>query len=336
MRLKSLIKDRIRKLAVGSHILDVAGRFAASGAAILMYHSVRDGPQQLADLIGPGITHETSIFTRQIEIIAGEFVPVTLDDVLLFLRGEASLPRRAVAVTFDDGFVDNYEVAAPILHHFGVRAAFYATVNLIGTSDAPWYCRLRHAFSATRKTEWTDACGGKTWDLRDRATRDAALVAAFDCCAPLVADTQEKAVRQIEIDLEAEFSANGQRSMMNWDELRKLRAAGHIVGSHTLTHPNLAHVANDEDLERELGESKKRIEEELAREVAHFSYPHPALNPQWSEKTVEMTARVGYKSAVTTMRGGVRTGANPLCLRRIGAPRPEDRFRWELGCAFLG
>lgn len=336
MKLKSLGKDYIQRVVVGSRALDLAGRFSAPGAAILMYHSVRDDPRQFADVIGPGITHATSIFRRQMEIVAREFAPVTLDDIVRFLNGEADLPRRAVAVTFDDGFTDNAEIAAPILNHFGIRAAFYATVSLIGTPKAPWYSRLRYAFSNTHKSEWKNGTDGRVWNLHDPVGRNAALLAAFDLCASMVAEQQEKTICDIEADLEMEFPAGrAQRPMMDWDQLRKLRATGHIVGSHTLTHPNAAHVARDEDLQRELVESKQRIEAELGSPAVHFSYPHPALRPQWSEKTVKMTASAGYKSAVTTTIGPVRARANPLCLKRVHAPWPEHRFCWNLGCIFL-
>lgn len=336
MKLKSRAKDSIRRMLVGSRLLDLAGRFAAPGAAILMYHSVRDDPHDFANLIGPGITHAAPVFRRQMEIIAREFAPVTLDEILLFLRSEANLPRRAVAVTFDDGFADNLEVAEPILSHFGIQGAFYATVGLIGTPKPPWYSRLRYSFLTTHKPGWTSAAGGKTWSLNDHAAREAALLAAFDLCAPLIANRQERAIRDIEAALDAEFRVDGHRFMMDWKQLRQLRARGHVVGSHTLTHPNVAYVADEKDLRNELTESKKRIEAELGEEVLHFSYPHPALNPQWSDRTIKMTASAGYQSAVTTMHGLVAAGANPLCLERLSAPRTEDRFRWELSRAFLG
>jgi peptidoglycan/xylan/chitin deacetylase (PgdA/CDA1 family) len=335
VKLKSRAKDSIRRMLVGSRVLDLAGRFAAPGAAILMYHSVRDDPRDLADLIAPGITHASPVFSRQMEIIAREFAPVALDDVLRFVRGQGSLPRRAVAVTFDDGFADNLEAAEPILRYFGIQGAFYATVDLIGTPKPPWYSRLRYSFLTTRKPGWTSAPGGKTWSLNDRAAREAALLAAFDLCAPLVAARQERAIRDVETALDAEFRVDGHRFMMDWDELRQLRARGHVVGSHTLTHPNVAYVADEVDLRTELTESKKRIEVELGLEVLHFSYPHPALNPQWSDRTIKMTESAGYQSAVTTTHGLVSAGANPLCLKRVSAPQTEDRFRWELSRAFL-
>lgn len=335
MELRSEAKSYIRRALVGSRVLDLAGRFAIPGAVILMYHSVRKDPREFADVISPGISHAASIFRRQMEIVAREFAPVTLQDILRFLSGQAGLPRRAVAITFDDGFADNLEVAEPILSHFGIRGAFYPMVDLIGTTSPPWYCRLRHSFLNARKTEWASAPDAKVWSLKDRPSREAALLAAFDLCAPLVSNQQEKAISEIELILDVESRIDSQPFMMDWDQLRRLNAKGHIVGSHTLTHPNCAYVRDEMDLRTELTESKKRIEEKLGAEVEHFSYPHPALNPQWSDRTLKMTASAGYRSAVTTTGGLVSGGSNPLCLNRFGAPRTEDRFRWILSRAFL-
>ena len=68
---------------------------------------------------------------------------------------------------------------------------------------------------------------------------------------------------------------NESELMMNWDEARTLLKSGHIVGSHTMTHPNVAQVSVD-DARSELAESKLKLEKELGEPVEHFAYPHPA------------------------------------------------------------
>jgi hypothetical protein len=69
--------------------------------------------------------------------------------------------------------------------------------------------------------------------------------------------------------------------------------------------------------------------------VLHFSYPHPALNPQWNRGTVAITKEAGYQTAVTTTPGLVRSGDNPLTLTRVWTPRSEHEFLWNLEYAFL-
>jgi peptidoglycan/xylan/chitin deacetylase (PgdA/CDA1 family) len=331
----SRLKSWGKMALVKSAVLRTAARLKPPAAIILAYHSVRDDPGPDGNWIAPGITHATKVFTRHMELVAREFHPVTLEDILLFVKGEKALPPRSVAVTFDDGYVDNLQVAAPVLSRFGISAAFYLTVGMIGQLDAPWFCRVRRAFMTTSCTRWDSSSGKKMWDLSSPAARDAALLAAYDICAPFVAQTQDEAVRTIEQELQVQQTVPERRLMMNWDEARALRRAGHVVGSHTLTHPNVAHVTNREALQAELVESKSRMEQNLGEPVVHFSYPHPALNPQWNKQTLQLTRDAGYSTALTTTKAPVAVGTNPLLLTRLNAPRPEHEFLWNLERAFL-
>lgn len=332
--MKAKLKNWVKRVSGRTGMLRLAGQFAPDGAAILMYHSVLDEPERCANSIGRGIIHATQVFERQMEFVSRRCSPVTIDDIRLFLSGGKPLPRRAVAVTFDDGFADNSEIAAPILSRFGIRAAFYLTVSLIGTKDPPWYCRLRHAFATTQKEEWISSANKGPYSLATAQNRDAALLEAFDFCAPLAGDALEQTVRTIErgLDIEALTGRNG--FMMDWNHARALQHAGHVVGCHTLTHPNVAHVAPDV-ARKELVVSKRRMEEELSASVLHFSYPHPGLNPNWTPETVKMTKEAGYQTAVTTTPGPVRRGDHPLMLTRVYTPRSEQEFMWTLERAFL-
>lgn len=334
----STAREIAKKIAVRSGGLRFAGALAQSAAVILMYHSVLDEPERFADSIGAGIVHAVPVFKRQMELIARHFHPVALEDILSFLQGEKDLPRRAVVVTFDDGFADNYEVAAPILARYGIRAAFYLTAGLIGTPKPPWYCRLRFAFSTTKKNEWRDPLTQRIHSLDGKESREKGLLSAFECCASSTGVEQEELVSRIESDLDSRLAGLASHSsfMMNWEQARKLAEQGHIVGSHTLTHPNLAHVKNEESLRREIVESRREIEDAIGSPVSHFSYPHPALNPQWSDRTVAMSVSAGYRSAVTTTPGPVYARSNPMRLTRIGAPRSEHQFLWNLEWTFLG
>jgi peptidoglycan/xylan/chitin deacetylase (PgdA/CDA1 family) len=334
----SRARELAKKVTVKSGTLRFAGALARSAAVILMYHSVQNQPECFANSIGTGIIHAASVFERQMELVARRFHPVGLEDVLCCLKGAKELPRRAVAVTFDDGFADNYGIAAPILAKYGIQAVFYLTAGLVGTPSPPWYCRLRFAFSTTRKKEWRDSATGQVYVLDGKRNRENALLSAFERGAPLTGVEQEEVIAGIELDLDSRLSAvtNGFPFMMNWDQAKKLVEQGHIVGSHTLTHPNLAHVREETNLQRELAESKHKIEEAIGSPVEHFSYPHPALNPQWNEKTQAMSVSAGYRSAVTTTPGPVYANSDPMHLTRIGAPRAEHQFLWNLEWTFLG
>ncbi len=332
--LETKAKAWAKKALLGTRALHVAGQLTSAPAVILMYHSVQDQPERCANSIGTSIIHATLVFERQMELIVQGFNPVTLDDILLFLTGEKDLAPRAVAVTFDDGFADNFHVAAPMLSRFGIRASFYLTVGLIGTPDAPWYCRIRHAFATTRKREWHD-WEGRVSRLSTPQNLNSAMQIAWGRCAGMPSLAREEAIKTIECELDVEPLASASPLMMNWDEARRLQQEGHIIGSHTMTHPNLAH-SDETEVYRELVESKLRLEKELGVPGVHFSYPHPALDPHWNERTVAICKEAGYRTAVTTIGGPVRAGTHPLILTRNRTPRPEHEFLWHVECAFLG
>lgn len=329
MSIRKVAKDAVKKAFVASGALSFAHKLAAPAAVILRYHSIQDRPEQFASTIGCDSIHATSIFERHMELIARRFSAISLDDIALFLKDDKTLPPRAVAITFDDGYKDNCRLAAPILNRLGIPATFYVLVDAVDRSKAPWYCLLRHAFWTARNPKWTDPATGTVHDLTDSRSREAAFLDAAGICSKSSASAREELVQNAARSLEPEPFPNQSDLMMTWDDARALVKSGHIVGSHTMTHPNVAQVSA-EDARSELTDSKLKLEKELGEAVKHFSYPHPALNPQWNETTLKITQEWGYATAVTTTVGAVRANARALAIPRTYIPRDESDFLWHI------
>lgn len=298
-----------------------------------MYHSVTDRPERHVNTLGE-IVHPTSVFRRQMEVVAREYNSISLDDVLPFLQGKKRLQAKPVVVTFDDGYAGNFEIAAPTLNELGIPAMFYLTVDCIDRGTPPWVSRLRLCFSTTRQVLWSDSAGDR-WPLQSAPDRDRAFRSAAEHCARLTGDAQEAFLSTIEHNLGAEPLSATENLMMTWDQVRQLVRQGHTVGSHTMTHPNLAHV-KQEEMEFEITQSKRRLEGELDRPIVHFSYPCPILQPHWSPQTVAVCRAVGYDTAVTTDAGPVREGDDPFFLHRVPPGPDVEGLRWNLECTFLG
>jgi peptidoglycan/xylan/chitin deacetylase (PgdA/CDA1 family) len=328
---KRLIKSGL----VGSRLLNLAQRFRGPRTVILRYHSVRDEPNEYATSVGKGIVHATSAFRQQMEWLARHYEPITLDDVAAALRGDRPMPRRGVAVTFDDGYSDNVEIAMPILNRLGMPGAFYITTGCIEPHKMPWFCRLRHAFANSAREEWSGPAGDASYRLTDRGEQRQAFLAASRSCARHAGASQEELIGRIECELGVAPLAPPPRLMMTWEQVRELRRQGHVVGSHTVTHPNLAQVTPDE-VATEMREARIRLEEQLGEPVVHFSYPSPILQPHWSPQTIDTCREVGYQTAVTCTAGAVLAGDAPLCLKRMSAPEDLADFKWAVQCAFLG
>jgi peptidoglycan/xylan/chitin deacetylase (PgdA/CDA1 family) len=328
-------KGWVKKGLVTSRLLSLGQRLLGPRIVVLRYHSVRPAADERADPIGRGITHPEAAFAEQMEWIARAYQPVTLDEVASSLEGGRPMPARGVLITFDDGYADNYAFALPVLNRLGMKAAFYVTVDCVERQKLPWFCRLRQAFAVTATDSWEDAAAGRLWRLTDEEERKLAFSAAAAECARLAGDAQDDFLDRVEQGLGFPPFAPSGRLMMTWDEVRDLHRQGHAVGSHTLTHPNVAQLRPGE-LAWEMRESKRRLEEQLGAPVEHFSYPSPKLQPHWSEATVACCLEAGYRTAVTATPGPVLATDSPLCLKRFPVPESMDAFKWAVQCAFLG
>ena len=110
------------------------------------------------------------------------------------------------------------------------------------------------AFARTAQADWRPPYGDTAEPLLTPLDHEEGFLSACRHCARLAGTAQEEAVAAIERSLRVEPLAATERLMMTWDEVRALWQAGHQVGSHTLSHPNVAHVGAAE-LEREVKES---------------------------------------------------------------------------------
>ncbi|MGB0010783.1 MAG: polysaccharide deacetylase family protein [Candidatus Sulfotelmatobacter sp.] len=327
------MKDFAKKTLVSSGLLRLAASIRGPSAAVLMYHSVLPDPSQWADTYGE-IAHSEFVFRAQMELLAREFRPISLDEAIKHIHNGSNLPRRSVVVTFDDGYADNYDVAMPVLNRAGVPATFYVTVDCVENKRLPWPSRLRFAFRNTKLSTWSDP-EGKNWPLNVPAEREVAFLSGCDACCQLSGAAQENFVVGVERELDAKIPCQQDSLMLTYEQMRALQRHGHIVGSHTMTHPNMAYIKAD-DAVRELTESKRHLEFNLETPIRHFSYPCPALSPHWSTKTAEQTQVAGYETAVTTDNGLTRSGDNPFCLKRLRPTKTVEGLRWNLESAFAG
>jgi peptidoglycan/xylan/chitin deacetylase (PgdA/CDA1 family) len=105
-------------------------------AVVLVYHRVRE-----RGLDPWRLTVDPEIFAGQMETLARDWTPISLSELVEgFARRQ--LPERAVAVTFDDGYADNLETAAPILVELGIPATLFVAADLVDAGGPPWWDQL--------------------------------------------------------------------------------------------------------------------------------------------------------------------------------------------------
>jgi len=142
MKHKRIAKRALSCLAAYSGAEWIRDKFwAARGqlpASILVFHRVSD------DIPEDGITIGTARFRAIIQVLRDQYRPISLSELLNHLEQEKPWPKRTVVITFDDGYRDNYESAAPILEEYDAPAAFFVVADVIGTDCImPWDEHLR-------------------------------------------------------------------------------------------------------------------------------------------------------------------------------------------------
>jgi peptidoglycan/xylan/chitin deacetylase (PgdA/CDA1 family) len=110
--------------------------------AIVVYHKVNDDHEK-GTQIRPHVRGTSpGIFARQMKYLRKRQTVVPLEDAVMAMRNGRALPKNAVAITFDDGYLDNYRHAFPILRRYGLPATFFLTTGFIGSRKPAWEVAL--------------------------------------------------------------------------------------------------------------------------------------------------------------------------------------------------
>ncbi len=240
-----------------------------------------------------------------------------------------TIPTRALAITFDDGYADNEEIAAPILQRLGLSATFFVSTGFLD-GGCMWNDRVIEAVRS---------CPGDGIDLRSlgltnyrldsTAARSSAIGAILAAIKHLPQD--ERQARTVAIE-RAAGARPAPALMMRPDQIRQLHGRGMEIGAHTVTHPILTRL-DAAAARAEMAQSKAVLEDILARPVEQFAYPNGVPAQDYAAEHAAMARECGFRSAVTTAWGAASMRSDRYQLPRF---TPWDRTRWRYGARMLG
>jgi peptidoglycan/xylan/chitin deacetylase (PgdA/CDA1 family) len=239
---------------------------------------------------------------------------VTLDDIA---EGRITNPdRHHVAITFDDGYRDNFTSAFPILKELGLPATIFLATGYIGTGTIPWYDQVCLAFKlSTRNALPCIAEGAPAGPLESREQRLAFQERMLDWFRAIENDSRIQAIRILFRALGVPPSLCLPNYMLGWDEVRQMLPNKITFGAHTVTHPVLSRMSV-KALQQEVLQSKKTIEQKLKVPVRHFAYPF-GRDMHCGETARRIVAECVFETAVTTEFGFNQPGDDLLTLKRF-------------------
>lgn len=268
--------------------------------------------------LDPGLAVTPADFDVQCAYLKRHYNVISLDEMVDRLAAGEPQPPKAVALTFDDGYLDNYTQAFPILEKHGLNATFYVTTNCIDNREIFWVGLLRFCVFTSKVPvlETHDPIAFRA-PLGDAVERKEAFTKLVVTMKNIPTPKRLALLEAVRVATRTEDLSPLGNIMMTWDQVREMHQAGMIFGAHTLTHPNLPN-ATLEEAEREIVGSKKALEAEIGENVRHFSYPNGRGSAHLTDEIKDLVRTAGFDSSTTSITGSVQVGDDPLALKRIG------------------
>lgn len=313
-----LLKDFIKNLLAIYHARQFESTLKSGKLngqlLIIMYHRVLPKTDARLQNEEPGMYVTPDTLDMHLTELKRFAKLIHIEDWLQLANNNQLEDTLYCAITFDDGWADNYEFAWPLLKKHDAPATIYLATDYIGSTTTFWPERLaallnnfqhcEHALSEFFKPL------GETLDKNKLKARDKDYFAHLINVAKALTDGE---IKQQLNELEAKAQINKQTEMLSWEQVKELQEAGVRIGGHTRSHLRLNDKASPEQIEHEVVGCAQDIEAKLGKQPTQFCYP----NGDTSEQAINKIKSL-FNVAVTTQSGINQKGQAPHLLKRAG------------------
>ena len=280
--------------------------------AILRYHAIC-GPEGYA-YASPEICISPEAFAHHARYLAQHYRVLPLPDAVEALRNGQTLPANAVALTFDDGYADNF-AAARVLNRHGISGSFYLTAGCLDGGQPFWPSEIRYLIGAIRDERIVLDAGCESVALRvdseaEKGNAVRQLTKLFKSRSIPVRERFRDELRR------AAGNPPLPRFMLTWDQVREMHRLGMTIGAHTVTHPNLP-SAGLAEATREIHGCRERLEREVESPVTMFSYPNGGAERYYTPELQRVVSEAGFAAATTSRNGFADRNSDPFGLERL-------------------
>ena len=297
-------------------LLSPAG--AGGRLSVFIFHRVLPQP----DPIFPG-TVDVRRFDQIVGWLRSWFDVLPLDVAVQRLKAR-SLPSRAAAITFDDGYADNHSQALPVLRRHGVTATFFVATGFLD-GGRMWNDTVIESFRRCQASRMDLAhLGLGNHALPTPAARRAAIGAVIAQIKYLPMQRRQQVCADIAEAAGAELPDD---LMMSSRQVLDLHRAGMPIGAHTVSHPILARVDMD-TAQREIEASRDALQALISSRVGLFAYPNGKPGTDYLAQQVRLVETLGFDAAVSTGWGAANAHSDLFQIPRF---TPWDRARWRFG-----
>lgn len=304
----------IEKIATTFHLDKILWRFLPPGLYVFNFHRI--GSKHDSEFARDVFSCSETAFEKIILEIKNNFRIVSTLELATAIAKNKKIEDRIALITFDDGYIDNYTVAYPILKRHDVTALFFLSTSLINSQRVAWWDEITFLLRQSI---------GCSVTLPDKSATITLVEEHIESQIQLFIQNTKRQrktnIPKILAELHQSLNEPVKRLenipslFMSWDNIKTMVENNMEVGSHTVSHQILSSLNND-DQAHEIYQSKTTIEMMLSRTITAFAYPVGSKDC-YNIVSKNLCQQAGYLLAFNNQPGINKIVLDPYDLNRI-------------------
>ncbi len=287
---------------------------------VLTYHRVLEHPDPLLPS-----EPDAARFAAQMAVLAAHCSVLPLPEAVRRLRA-GTLPPAAACITFDDGYRNNLHVAAPVLQRYGLPATVFVMQHAV-EAGIMWNDLVIEAVRRAPDTVDLSMIGLGSVDLPPPAGRAPIVARVLEAFKYRSLGERWRDAHGLYQQIVAEPAP---RLMLDEHELRSLAEAGIEIGGHTVNHPILANLPED-DARREIADGAEWLTRIAGRRPVSFAYPNGRPGRDFNALHMQIAREAGFELAVSTEWSWATRESDPFALPRVSfCASQAARLPWQV------
>lgn len=275
-----------------------------NGIYCLNYHRIGNEDKSQFD---PNVFSCTAeMFEQHIIFYNKEFVVISVEQLIEKIENNQAIDKKYALITFDDGYIDNYSVAYPLLKKHKTPAAFYIATNYLDEPHIPWWDEIawliRHSqVSKIQLKNWPQAVDISSSPIIEQVRSVLRIIKQDQ------SRTMAEKINELESICRCKMPDEIRNTQLffNWQQAKEMANNGMHIGSHTLSHNILSHLT-EEQQQIEMSQSKEKIESYIEKEVTSIAYPVGGKSA-FTQQTQSLAKQANYKLAFSFIPGVIRS-----------------------------
>jgi len=246
-------------------------KFRPNGLFCFNYHRIGDPSKTQFD---PNVfSCDESVFEQHLKFYKSNFDIVTIEELNALSQNQKRLSNRYALLTFDDGYIDNYQLAYPLLKEHKIPATFFIATDFIEKDIIPWWDEIAFLIQNSNQ-EILQLDNWKSPILLTSKSKNEDIKKVLHLIKLDSSKTMSEKIINLKIalNLEAGYLTPHKDLFMTWEMLKEMQDNGMSIGSQSCSHSIMSHLSIEEQ-KYEVAHSKKLLSEQMGKDITSFAYP---------------------------------------------------------------